>query len=78
VSETTKKWKLMGYDPLSDGDSFYGIPGEFDDEAHATNGALDKIAELDSAQKSSGPGGPTTPRDRVYIVSPEGKMRRIG
>jgi hypothetical protein len=79
-SSVTGKWGLMGHDTFQGGpDAFYPLPGEFDTEVEAQEGARRRLAELEIEQPSSSSGGQaaTGIQDRVYVVRPDGTIYRF-
>ena len=74
------KWKIEGYDTFEGGpEAYYPLPGTFATEEAAVQAALKRLKELDVSQPTSSSGGQsmTGIQDQVFIVSPEGKRRRI-
>jgi hypothetical protein len=76
----SSKWTLKGYDTFEGGDdAWYSLPGEFDTEPQAVAAAQERLKELEESQPAASSGGQREGgiQDQVYIVSPEGRLRRI-
>ena len=74
------KWTIKGYDTFEGGEeAWYKLPGEFDTEAEAVEAAKKRLEELEKSQPAAESGGQEMGgiQDQVYVVSPDGEMRRI-
>lgn len=71
------KWRLKGLDTFEG--EYYDIPGEYDSQAEVEKAARDKLNELEKTQPAATSGGQGFGgiQDRVFIVTPEGGMRRF-
>jgi len=70
-------WKLEGYDAFSGED--YPLEGEYATEEEAIAAAKARLVELEKEQPAVSSGGQADSgiQDRVYVLSPDGKRRRI-
>ena len=70
-------WKLVGYDTFEG--AYYSIPsGDSDTEAQVLIKAAERLLHLKRSQPDRSSGGQSALgiQDRIFIKSPEGKMRR--
>lgn len=69
------KWRLLGYDTFAREE--YPLPGEYDSEAEAVNGAMKRLEEMEKLQPSHHSGGQDGIQDRVYVIRPDGTIFRV-
>lgn len=67
-------WRLRGYDTLAG--EWYPLPGLFITEGAAMRAARRHLARLERWQPGALSGGQAGVQDQVYIVRPDGTVRR--
>lgn len=72
-------WRIAGRDRFSPNEPVYPLAGEWDTEEEAILAACERLAYLEMTQPSNQSGGQGTAgiQDAVYIVNPEGVLRRF-
>lgn len=68
-------WRLRGYDPFAG--EWYPLPGIFLSEEAAIRAARRHLRRLEKMQPSAVSGGQQGIQDQVYLICPDGTLRRI-
>ncbi len=70
-----KVWRLRGYDTFAG--EWYPLPGIFLGEKAALRAARRRLQQLEKTQPSSVSGGQDGIQDQVYLLCPDGSLKRI-
>ncbi len=68
-------WRLRGYDAFAG--EWYPLPGVFLSESAAIRAAHRRLKQLEKTQPSSISGGQDGIQDQVYLVCPDGSLKRV-